>query len=75
MRAGADAEVVAELPVVEVVRALAAVAGVGADLVLGEAGFGQPRLAGLLHVPGGVDVGMPAGVRAANTVFGSSVSW
>ena len=36
MRAGADAEVVAEAPVIEVVRALAPIAGIGADLVLGE---------------------------------------
>src|SRR3546814_20474014 len=57
VRSGADPEVVAEAPVVEVVRALQARARVGADLVLRVAGLGQHRLAAFLHVPGGVLVG------------------
>ncbi|MCW0416884.1 hypothetical protein NB689_002638 [Xanthomonas sacchari] len=57
VRAGTDAEIVAEGPVVEVVRAAVAGARVGADLVLRVAGLGQQRLAALLHVPGVVVLG------------------
>src|SRR5690606_16685336 len=52
-----DAKIIAVAPVVEVVRALAAGAGVGGHLVVFVAGVGQQRLATLLHVPGPVVVG------------------
>lgn len=52
-----EMDLVAELPVVQVVRALPAGTRVGADFVLGVAGVGQACLAGLLHVPGAVLVG------------------
>src|SRR5690606_36770802 len=55
--AGADAEVIAEAPVVEIVPALPPGPGIGADLVLGVTGLGQAGDAGVLHVPGTVLVG------------------
>ena len=57
MGAGADAEVVAEGPVVEVVPALLVRAGEGGGLVVGEAGGGQAGLDRVLHVGGAVVVG------------------
>ena len=50
MRARADAEVVAKLPVVEVVAAGVLRAGVGRGFVMLHARLGQPRFDGLLHV-------------------------
>src|SRR6185312_10742541 len=52
VRAGADAEVVAEAPVVLIVHAAATRPGIGRDLVLGVAGSSQAVLAGRLHCPG-----------------------
>ncbi|KAG0944659.1 hypothetical protein G6F31_014561 [Rhizopus arrhizus] len=57
VRAGADAQVVAEAPVVQVVRTLPAGARIGADLVLAKAGLCQQGLAVFLHVPGVVLIG------------------
>src|SRR5690606_18778838 len=57
VRTGTDAQVVAEAPIVEVVRALAPRARIGRHLVLRVARLGQQRLAVLLHVPGQVLVG------------------
>src|SRR5690606_19753460 len=56
VRARADPEIVAEAPVVEVVRALPARPRVGAGFVLRVTGIGQHRLAGFLDVPGRVVV-------------------
>ena len=56
---GADPQVVAVAPVVEVVGALAARAGVGAGFVVRVAGGRQQGLAVLLDVPGRVLVGDP----------------
>ena len=54
--AGADAQVIAELPVVEVVHAAPVGSRVGRDFVLTVAGSGEPGLAGFLHRPGMVVV-------------------
>ena len=52
MRAGANAEVIAELPVVEIVHAAPARLCIGRDFVLAVAGGSQRRFASLLHGPG-----------------------
>ena len=57
VRAGADAEVIAEAPVIEVVRRLPPGLGVGRDFVMLEARRRDPRLAGLLDVPALVEAG------------------
>src|SRR5678816_3554921 len=56
VRAGTDAEVVAELPVVEVVHAAPAGLRIRGNLVLAVAGGGEACLAGFLHGPGVVVV-------------------
>ncbi len=57
VRAGTNAQVVTKTPVIQVVRALPAGAGIGTHLVLAEAGLRQQRLAVFLHVPGSVFIG------------------
>src|SRR5690606_32412785 len=56
MRTGADAQVVAEAPVIEIVPAGMAGQGVGGGLVMPVAGRGQSLLAGLHHREGQVVV-------------------
>src|SRR5690348_11668719 len=51
VRAGADAQVIPEAPVVEVVAALASALRKGRDLVLFEAARGEHGMASTLHVP------------------------
>src|SRR3546814_10140990 len=57
VRAGTDAEVIAEAPVIEVVGAGVAVAGVRRHFVLGIAVRGQQRLAVFLNVVRHIVVG------------------
>ena len=57
VRTGADAEVVAEAPVVQVVPALRAAPRIGRDFVLLEPRGGEPRLASDLHREGHLVVG------------------
>src|ERR1700692_1105709 len=57
MRSGAEAEVVAEQPVIEIVPALEAVAGVCGNLILPVAGRRQQRLAFALYSPRRLIVG------------------
>jgi hypothetical protein len=71
--AGADADEVAETPVIEVVPRRAARLGVGRDFVLRVTVLGQQRLAGFLNVPQRV-VFRQLGGWFQNTVFGSRVS-
>src|SRR5690242_8921998 len=57
MRSSPDPEVVAELPVIDVVAAAPATPRVRRHFVLHVAGFGQPPFASFLHVPGGIVIG------------------
>src|SRR5436190_24362990 len=68
VRPGADAEVVAELPVVEVVPAAATRLREGRDLVVLEARAGERLLARLLHVGAGVVLGQPRRPRKEHGV-------
>jgi hypothetical protein len=75
VRAGADAEVVAELPVVEVVHAAVAAACEGRDLVALQAGRDRALADQVEHVAGQVVVRQAGGGSSAKRVLGSMVRW